>query len=321
MEAATTINPGELHSFLQKIKEAMAVLERAFEVGLLKSQSFEMGNDKAVITHATPKPATIGEVIKEFLAAKTAANRSPMYIHTLKFGLLNFAKHFENRAISSIEVNEFEDFINRFQNPGTRRTYRALLSVLCAFAVRKRFLKDNPIEQIDHISIERKAPLILTPPQVETLLAACPQAIKPYVILATFVGLRPMEIVSPIRRLDWSAVNLQTRAVAVVGKRRRRMAPMEPRAIELLRDHWRESGPLCPPYPTVSRWMRTKAAPLFGWKTWPADTLRHTAASYLMALYEDVGKVSTRLGNSPEILLTHYHQLVTEADCKAFWKT
>ena len=54
---------------------------------------------------------------------------------------------------------------------------------------------------------------------------------------------------------------------------------------------------------------------------WPKDVLRHTAASYLLALHGDVGKVAMMLGNSPNILLTHYHEPVCETDCAAFWKT
>jgi hypothetical protein len=55
-------------------------------------------------------------------------------------------------------------------------------------------------------------------------------------------------------------------------------------------------------------------------KIWPTDLLRHTAASYLLALHKDAGKVANMLGNSPQILLSHYHDPVTEADCKAFWQ-
>jgi hypothetical protein len=56
-----------------------------------------------------------------------------------------------------------------------------------------------------------------------------------------------------------------------------------------------------------------------GWPRWHQDILRHTAGSYLLALIGDVGKVATMMGNSPNILLNHYVEPVTQADCAAFW--
>jgi integrase len=52
---------------------------------------------------------------------------------------------------------------------------------------------------------------------------------------------------------------------------------------------------------------------------WRADILRHTAASYLITKYQDVGKVAFWLGNSPQIIMTHYHEPVMQAECEKFW--
>jgi hypothetical protein len=51
----------------------------------------------------------------------------------------------------------------------------------------------------------------------------------------------------------------------------------------------------------------------------PQDLFRHTAASYLLALHGDAGKVATMLGNSSSVLLRHYHEPVNKADCDRFW--
>lgn len=47
------------------------------------------------------------------------------------------------------------------------------------------------------------------------------------------------------------------------------------------------------------------------WERWPADALRHTAASQLYALHGDAGKVAKALGNSPGVLARHYVNLVS----------
>jgi integrase len=259
-------------------------------------------------------------VIEQLLKSKTVANRSPFYVKPLRITLTNFAKWIGNVPISSITAQQCEEFINQYQNPATRKTYRAFLSVLFNFSVRRGFRQDNPIERIDHVSIERKVPEILTPDQVETVLAACPSKIRPYFVLATFAGLRPFEIASPLRRLDWSAVNLEAATVSVIGKRRRRMAPLEPRAVRLLSEHADRTGPVCPAHITVARWLHGTACGLLGWEDWKQDCTRHTAASQLLALHQDAGKVSMWMGNSPAILLSHYYSLVSKDDCHRFWK-
>jgi len=56
-----------------------------------------------------------------------------------------------------------------------------------------------------------------------------------------------------------------------------------------------------------------------GFDTWPKDILRHTAASMLMATWEDEGKVAATLGNSPSILHAHYRELVARAKAERCW--
>jgi hypothetical protein len=52
---------------------------------------------------------------------------------------------------------------------------------------------------------------------------------------------------------------------------------------------------------------------------WAHDLLRHTAASYLLALHHDAGKVASWLGNSARVLETRYKELVKPDACAAFW--
>ncbi|MCP5523587.1 MAG: hypothetical protein H7A46_18775 [Verrucomicrobiales bacterium] len=56
-----------------------------------------------------------------------------------------------------------------------------------------------------------------------------------------------------------------------------------------------------------------------GFKAWPQDVLRHTAASQLLALRKDAAAVALELGNSPQVLLTHYRELVTREQAAEFW--
>lgn len=55
------------------------------------------------------------------------------------------------------------------------------------------------------------------------------------------------------------------------------------------------------------------------WRHWPKDVLRHSCASYLLALKRDAQAVALELGNSPTILFKHYRELVSQEQARRFW--
>ena len=59
---------------------------------------------------------------------------------------------------------------------------------------------------------------------------------------------------------------------------------------------------------------------MLGFTDWPKDVLRHSCASYLMALWQDAGRVAAELGKSVNILLRHYRELVRKEDAERFWR-
>jgi integrase len=265
-----------------------------------------------------PNSVTLIKAVEEWMAAKENANLTKKYIDNARRYFLNqFICGREGMLVAQITFEHVESWMAKYKNAYTRQTWLNRLSSLLSFSVRRGWIPSNPCDRIDRVRVDRKPPAILTPAQVEMLLNLQMEKtqMRSYFILGTFAGIRPEEIL----RLDWSAINIATRTVKVDGKtRRRRIVPLEPRSVELLKEHVKASGPLAPSLTTVIRW-RKKARKLLGLSRFPQDLLRHTAASYLLALHKDAGKVATMLGNSSNILLTHYHEPVTEADCKAFW--
>ena len=87
-------------------------------------------------------------------------------------------------------------------------------------------------------------------------------------------------------------------------------------AMRFLLDHPVKTGPIAPSPSTIRRAIR-RVRGVLGW--WQADCLRHSAASYHLALTGDAGKVATMLGNSPKILLTHYNGLASKEDAARFF--
>jgi integrase len=236
--------------------------------------------------------------------------------------LSHFLRHFsrgrEAIQLAAFDTGDIEQWLSAYKTAYTRQTWINRLSTLFSFGIRRGWIDRNPCARIERVSIDRQPPKILTPAQVNEILAMTPFNIKPYFIFATFAGIRPEET----ERLDWSAVNLETRTVTVsFGKtRRRRIVPLEPRAVRLLLPLAKTAGPVTPSRMTLVRWKFKVRVAVLKLNRFPQDLLRHSAASYLLALRKDAGKVAMTLGNSSSILLSHYHEPVTEKDCAEFWK-
>jgi len=202
----------------------------------------------------------------------------------------------------------------QYECADTRQTWLNRLSALFSFCVRRGYIGANPCDRVERVTVDRKPPFILTPAQSRTLYAATPVVMRPYVVLGLYGGLRPEEI----PRLDWSNLDLAAGTVLVTGKRRTRRVTLEPIAVKLLLEHPLRCGPVCPSNSTVDRW-RGRAKALLGLKQWPQDLLRHTAASYLLTLQQDAGKVATRLGNSVKVLNAHYLNPPAAEASAEFW--
>lgn len=264
-------------------------------------------------------------LINEMLEAKALSNRSQPYLTSLRQMLVQFSKGRERSKIDEITTATIESWLAKYQNPYTRQTWLNRFNTLFSFAKRRGYVKVNPCDAIERIKIDRAIPKIFTPEQAEYLLVMAPAKMRAYLVLGMYCGLRPEEISAPkpkgkpAKRLQWESVNLETKTIAAFGKRRPRLVPLEPKAVQLLAVLRKPTGPIAPSLSVIKR-ERKKLRALFGWSQWPKDILRKSAASYLTALKKDTGIVKTILGNSEGILWRHYLTPVTDADCQKFWR-
>ncbi len=261
---------------------------------------------------------TLGQAIRELIASKRAANRREIYIESLDHYLGRFAKSRESAPVSSVRVSDVELWLSQFKSSNSRQTWLNRISTLFSFSVRRGYIQANPCDRIDRITVDRKPPFVLSPDQAEKLLAMSTPLCRPYFILGLYAGVRPEEL----QHVTWENIDLDTGSVKLehTKTRRRRIVPLEPKPIALLKGCPSHSGRIAPSKITVRR-LKRRISRAMGWPQWPQDLLRHTAASYLLALIGDAGKVATRLGNSAGVLLTHYHDPVKKSDCERFWNT
>ena len=261
---------------------------------------------------------TLRAAVDEVVSAKKTAGLRPHSIQVLRSILNSFIREREEKPLASISVRDIEDWLSGQKiKPWTKLSSISRLSSLFSYHIRRDNITANPCRKLERIKIDHVAPLVLTPEQADTLLKNTPLQFRPYVILGLFAGIRPEETL----KLTWDDICLETKTVTVnlAKTRRRRIVPLEPRAVALLEKCRRKKGRIAPSQTTVRRFKREVREAL-GFDSWPQDLLRHTAASYLLALLGDAGKVAARLGNSSAILLTHYHQPVKQSDCAKFWE-
>lgn len=266
-------------------------------------------------TATLPAAITLESAIGKVLVSKTVSGRRAVYIKSLGYYLRRFAKTREHLPLAEISTEEIERHLKDFSGH-SRATHLHRLSTLFSFAVRREWIADNPCARVERIMLERKTPRILTPEQCRKLFRKTPAHCRPYLVMCLYAGIRPSEAL----RLKWEDVCLKRKTITVNAAaskvRQRRVVPLPDCAVRMLARLQRESGPVSLSLITVRRWRRKVRAGMGGW---PADILRHTAASYLLAWHQDAGKVATWLGNSPAILLTHYNGMATREDAELFF--
>jgi len=262
----------------------------------------------------------IGAVIEECVESKRFSNRRPRYIDELARLLRRFCSDLEDLPLSFFTARDIENWLAaNTATPGSRKTAINRLSALFSFARRRGYVEANPLARIEQVSIEARPPRIFSPNDADrfmnTVRIVAP-SLLPDAVLGLYAGIRSAEL----ERLDWSCIDLDrglVRIDAAASKvRRRRLVPLEPKA-KLLLDglqgmpiavrHYRKLHP------------RRRIAEAMEWPEIPHNILRHSAASYLLALHRDAGKVALMLGNSPGILLSVYYELVSPDDCAKFW--
>ena len=223
--------------------------------------------------------------------------------------------------------------------PTTFNNYRRHLSIFFGWAVKNSKLPRNPCAQIEERrkkrSEEQEAEII-TPAEFRSLLLVAQGSLAGVaederwspgllagVALQGFCGIRAKEMT----RLEWKAVDFEEGHVLVSkgqGKTRKgRLIPLPEACRAWLKDVAGKSGPVVPnEYQKKVSGLRaimrnplqaTRSAPAFVSSEMPDNCLRHSFATYHLALQKSEAETSRLMGNSPGVLRDNYEALVLRA--------
>lgn len=261
---------------------------------------------------------TMRQAFDEFVASKLAAGKRPRYVATLRYTIGRFVDGRPGTDCTAVSREEIEKWLYKSGfKPRTIRGYLIDAKTFFGFCQRRGYISLNPCIGIERVTLDEAPPGILTVGQCGALLQAARTQfdgrLLPYVTLALLAGIRPDEA----ERLTWENVKIERGFVEVPAAkaktRKRRLVVLSENAKAWLR----VGGPLPPVH--KRRWLievRLKA----GVKEWPKDCLRHSFASYHLAMCGSADKTATEMGHySTDMLFKHYRELVTKEDAQKFW--
>lgn len=273
----------------------------------------------------TVSAVSLGEAKAQTLDARRLQGRRGRYLESLDQYLDMFVRGREAVSISSVTPDSLREWFRlRKEKPATMASNMGRLSSMFSLGVKRGWIERNPVESLEKPHVDQPSPQILSVPQCRKLMEAAidgNKGIVPYIVLGLFCGLRPEEA----SQLQWSDIRLDSGTIivqATTSKRRsRRIVTLHKTAIEWLR--WcgdkRSFEPVFSGSKSTLRREKRRLATILGFKTWPQDILRHTAASHLLTHYQSAEKTALELGNSSRILFKHYRELVTAKESSEFW--
>ena len=268
---------------------------------------------------------TLKQAIAELLLAKQAAKRRPRYLTGLESYLNMFARGRETTPVHQIGAADIDEWFRsrtEVEGDGTKSSNMGRLASLFSFCERRGYLRTSPMKAVERVTVESKVPRILSMDQVWRVLVGTKRNKPEYLCwltLALLAGLRPEEALQIVPGRDYDPEAGTVRVDAAASKvRDRRIVHLTPAARAWM-DCAMNFDPILPMSQSskkrFQKWLRAR----LGFKTWPQDILRHSAASYLLSYHQDAGKVAAELGNSVGILLRKYKELVSREKGAKFY--
>jgi integrase len=265
------------------------------------------------------KRLKLDEVVDRFLKAKTEAGVHTAENHGPIFD--DIKKEFADFYFDTITTPQLNTWLENRAHPVTRNTFRKHTISLWRWAQKQGFVSKElktEAEQTDRATEPPNAIGIITPATFRRLLAFIrsehPEYIAP-LALAGFCGLRRNEI----HHQKWSDIELDRKFVRVSAAKKgtpsRRLVPLCDTAVKWLRLAYGSPGDVCENL-SMDRIRDIGRTAKF---VLPENCFRHTFISARVVVTGSVAQTSLEAGNSPQMVHTHYLELMTKEDGEAWF--
>jgi integrase len=275
-------------------------------------------NEHAAAIERRNRSVTVNQLFDEFIANRRAKGKSEIYVRDLTTRLNRFKISMGDRIIADITSCEVDHWIQSLNvGPQTQNNFRAVLSAMWTFAVRRGYAATNVIQLVDKTSVVRDHIPTFSVDQLTTLLVAAPPEYLPVLAIGAFAGLRPEEI----NKLQWEDLDFQERTIRVNASaaktRKKRFAEIPDNLRAWLEPYAGRTGPVAPPNLQKLRRATMKAAKI---EKWPQDVLRHSFATAHYAFHRNPARTAVIMGHRDQnMLLTHYRDLMKPSEAAKYW--
>lgn len=288
---------------------------------------------------------TLERAVGLYLDALEAERKSQAYINTQKHRLERFTAYFKpscivamippekvEKWIKNLKIMEYKpvakDRHERIETnieatPETKNNYRRTLSALFNFCFRKDFIQSNPIEKVATITKDKKEPEIYKVDEVRYMMNSSPEKseIRAFLAIGAFGGLR----VAEIQRLTWDRIHLKEKEIvldaSITKTSQRRIVKMTDNLVEWLTPYISEmlQGGLVIKNKNIFRKELEKFREA-NKINWIDNGLRHSGASYYLALTKNANETAEQMGHSVAVLKNNYMGLVRAEDAVKYFQ-
>ncbi len=272
--------------------------------------------DCVVGNNGKANPIALTESVQSFIKAKRKIGLRERSLTDLATSLRSFCAAKAGSLVGEIKTRHIEHFLDgRDVRPKRRNVLRGNLVNFFNWAIASGYATVNPALAVER-AIEDDAPIrVLKPAQARELLRCAmnvdPRTV-PYFTLALFCGIRPAEAMA----LNWDDISFEQRTVHVSPQksktRQNRFVSIPPNALA-----WLRLGGVLPCWFVRCRFKRF-IRPRLSFK-WSQDVMRHSFASYHLALHRNEASTCYEMGDNSTTLFKHYRKLVTPEQAAEFF--
>jgi len=270
-------------------------------------------------THPAGAKHTARELYDAYVQSREKAGRRTETIRDIRVCLGPYADAFGDTPVSHVTIDDLDRWIDEQNGGASRRNKRRRHLVgMFNFAIKRRWREDNPASNLETANTNRARPYVMPVEDVEAVMRYTVEnesEMVPYMALCLFAGIRPH---GEMERLDWRDISLERCEIYVSDEVSKtgddRYVKMTDNLVRWIRPHKRQSGPVFHSRRVFDR-IRSKAG-----VRWAQDCMRHSFASYHLAMWQKRGETAEQMGHTNmRILAKHYRRAVRQEDAAKFW--
>ena len=293
----------ELDSHETLVRVAMAEREHGMTLDQILRSWKRLKEKHKDIKEASKSQPSLDDMATQYLD-ECVSKKSTRHYQTVESHL---------RAYRDFGKEDPTAYLSSIEHPVTSNNHRATLSALYNWATEKG-LRNSVTLPKPRKNDSRPEIGFITPDRLTTILRDCPPKLAPTVAIAALAGVR----VAEIERLRWKDIDLLENVILlsrdITKTGNGRVVEIGPRLWEIL-----DATKLPDPEAKVCPLAWPSSAIHDRFPDLPPNALRHSYATYALALNRDAAAVSEQLGNSPRILKAHYAGLATKAQAELFF--